>query len=42
VRAWPTIYVLDAKGVIRVKNPWVKELDGIVDGLLKELADGEK
>jgi hypothetical protein len=37
VRAWPTIYVLDAKGVIRYKNVREKELDKAVDTLLAEL-----
>lgn len=41
VRSWPTIYVLDGKGVIRAKNPWAKELDGLVDALLAEKADGK-
>jgi thiol-disulfide isomerase/thioredoxin len=37
VRGWPTVYVLDAKGVIRYKGVRGKELDKAVDGLLKEL-----
>ena len=37
VRGWPTTYVLDAKGVIRYKNPFpAEELNEAVDGLLKE------
>lgn len=32
---WPTVYVLDAKGVIRYIDP--SDLDGAVDSLLKEL-----
>ena len=37
VHAWPTIYVLDHKGVIRYKNVRGKALDKAVDTLLKEL-----
>jgi hypothetical protein len=36
VHGWPTIYVLDAKGVIRFKNVREKELDEAVDKLLAE------
>jgi len=38
VRAWPTIYVIDAKGVIRYKNVRGKGMDEAVDALLKELS----
>jgi hypothetical protein len=37
VSAWPTIYVLDAKGVIRYKGPRGKSLDNAVDSLMKEM-----
>jgi thiol-disulfide isomerase/thioredoxin len=37
VRSWPTVYVLDAKGVIRFKHLRGKELDKAVDELLKEM-----
>ena len=37
VSGWPTIYVLDAKGVIRYKNVREKQMDEAVDTLLKEL-----
>ena len=37
VHAWPTIYVLDAKGVIRYKNVRGEEMDKAVDALLKEM-----
>jgi hypothetical protein len=37
VKGWPTVYVLDAKGVIRAKNVREKEMDRAVDELLKEL-----
>jgi peroxiredoxin len=37
VSGWPTIYVLDAKGVIRYKNVREKQMDQAVDALLKEL-----
>lgn len=37
VQGWPTIYVLDAQGVIRFKDVREKELDEAVDALLREL-----
>ena len=40
VTSFPTIYVLDAKGVIRFKNIRGKELEESVNELLKEL-DGK-
>jgi thiol-disulfide isomerase/thioredoxin len=39
VRGWPTIYVLDAKGVIRFKHVSGKEMDKAVDELLKEMEE---
>ena len=36
VRGWPTIYVLDPKGIIRYKGPREKKLDEAVDTLLAE------
>jgi hypothetical protein len=36
VTSWPTIYVLDDRGVIRYKNVRGEELDKAVDALLKE------
>jgi peroxiredoxin len=39
VNGWPTIYVLDAKGVIRYKNAREHEMDKAVDKLLTELED---
>jgi thiol-disulfide isomerase/thioredoxin len=38
VRSWPTIYVLDAKGVIREKNIRDEKLEKAVDLLIKEQA----
>jgi len=38
VRSWPTIYVLDADGVIRFKNVRGERMDEAVDTLLAELA----
>lgn len=38
VRSWPTIYVLDGKGVIREKNIVGEKLDNAVDSLIKEQA----
>ncbi len=40
VRGWPTIYILDAKGVIRYKNARGKAMDEAVDALIKEM-EGE-
>ena len=42
VHSWPTIYVLDHKGVIRFKGPREHELDKAVDALLKELGEEKK
>ena len=40
VRGWPTIYVLDADGVIRFKNVRGEAMDKAVDSLLAKI-DGE-
>lgn len=40
VRAWPTIYLIDAKGVIRYKNVRDKELDEAIDILVREAEAG--
>jgi hypothetical protein len=37
VRGWPTIYVLDHKGVIRFKNKREEALDKAVDALIEEM-----
>lgn len=37
VKGWPTIYVLDHKGVIRFKGVRGEEMDKAVDQLLAEL-----
>jgi hypothetical protein len=36
IHGWPTIYVLDHKGVIRSKNVRGEAMDKVVDNLLKE------
>ena len=36
IRSWPTIFVLDHKGVIRYKNVRGEDLDRAVDTLLEE------
>ena len=44
VHGWPTLYVLDAKGVIRHKflgSPGDKVMDEAIDALVKE-AEGQK
>ncbi len=38
VHGWPTIYVLDGKGVVRYKNVRGEAMDRAVDALLKEMA----
>ena len=38
VRFWPTIYVLDAGGVIRYRNVRGHAMDEAVETLLKEMA----
>jgi hypothetical protein len=38
VHSWPTIYVLDHHGVIRLKNKRDKAMDKAVDMLLEEMA----
>jgi peroxiredoxin len=38
VTGWPTIYVLDAKGIIRYRDVRDKKLDEAVDKLLEEMA----
>jgi hypothetical protein len=38
VTGWPTIYVLDAQGVIRFKNVRGEAMDRAVDSLVEELA----
>src|SRR5262245_14686607 len=40
IRGWPTIYVLDHKGVIRHINVREKQLDEAVDALLGEMEQG--
>lgn len=42
VQAFPTIYVLDHKGVIRYKGVREKAMDEAVDALLKELETEQK
>ena len=42
VRAWPTIFVLDHKGVIRFKDVRGEGLDKAVDALLEEPARDPK
>ncbi len=41
VHGWPTIYVLDAKGVIHARDLRGAELDRLVDSLLAEMAKEE-
>ena len=41
VTGWPTIYVLDAEGVIRAKNVRGPELEEWIDRLVEEAETGE-
>ena len=42
VSSWPTIYVIDPKGVIRYKNVRGEQMDKAVDTLLAELSATKK
>jgi hypothetical protein len=42
IRGWPTVYVLDAKGVIRYKHVHGQELGEAVDALVKEIETDKK
>ena len=42
VRGWPTVYILDAKGVIRSKWVREKEMDNLIDQLLEDLMKEKK
>src|SRR5437588_7315440 len=42
IHGWPTIYVLDHKGMIRYKNVRGEAMDKAVDTLLQEMADEGK
>jgi len=39
VHSWPTVYVIDAKGVIRHKDLRGKQLDDAIDALMKEMGE---
>ena len=41
VRGWPSIWVIDHKGIVRYRDVRGHEMDAAVDALLKELADGK-
>ena|SRR5437868_5252333 len=42
VHGWPTVYVLDADGVIRYRDVREKKLDEAVDTLLREMETKKK
>jgi hypothetical protein len=42
VHSWPTVYVLDAKGVIRYKDVRGEPLEKAVDALLEEMNGRQK
>ena len=39
IRGYPTIYILDSKGVIRFQDVRGQSLDDAIDGLLKEMGE---
>ena len=41
VRGWPSIWVIDHKGIVRFKNVRGEAMDRAVDQLLEELAAGK-
>ncbi len=41
VHGWPTIYIVDAEGVIRYKNARGPKMDEAVDALLAEMDGGD-
>src|SRR6266849_2761648 len=42
IHGWPTIYVLDHKGIIRYRDVRGEAMDKAVDTLLQEMADKDK
>ena len=38
VHGWPTLYLIDAHGVIRYKDPQKEELDQLIDELVNEVS----
>jgi len=42
VRGWPTIYVIDADGVIRARDVRDAEMTKVVEGLVKEARSGKR
>lgn len=41
VRGWPTIYIIDHKGVIRFRDLRGEEMENAVNKLLKEMESGK-
>src|SRR4051812_3110724 len=41
IRGWPSIFVIDHKGIIRYRDVRGHDMDHAVDELLKELEDGK-
>ncbi|HEV3117153.1 MAG TPA: TlpA disulfide reductase family protein [Gemmataceae bacterium] len=42
VQGWPTLYVIDARGVIRDKSIGSKDFDHLLDTLVKEAEESKK
>ncbi len=42
VTSWPTVYILDAKGVIRYENVRYEAMDQAIDRLVQEAKAGDQ
>ena len=42
ITVWPTIHVLDSRGIIRFRNVAADQLDSILSRLAQEIADRQK
>jgi len=42
IKSWPTIFVIDGKGVIRYKNVREEKMDEAIDALLAEMKSAKK
>ena len=42
VHGWPTLYVVDAKGIIRDKSIGPKDMDHLIEELVKEASETKK
>jgi peroxiredoxin len=42
VHGWPTVYIIDAKGIIRAKNVGEGPVENVIETLLKEIAPAKR